>query len=226
MSEQPKTRDSVTVTPKRAGEGASAYDVQLDLTIIEPLFHMRQKDAAKFLGISLTTLKRACRLLGVQRWPYARLRDERAGNQALLLDLEEEGDEEEGGEEEEEEEEEEECYSEHEAGRASSVATASSGHARRPLHERAIAPASARRGPASVWTASQGSGGAETSSAGVTSSSSRTTPRIDGEGTSSPQSRGETPGSHTESAPEPSSQAIDAHWLEWYLSCEDEDGRE
>ncbi|EKX35693.1 hypothetical protein GUITHDRAFT_118183 [Guillardia theta CCMP2712] len=170
MSEQPKARDSVTVTPKRAGEGASAYDVQLDLTIIEPLFHMRQKDAAKFLGISLTTLKRSCRLLGVQRWPYAELRDGRAGNQALLLGL---------GDEDEDEDEDE---------------IGGVGGQRRSGDE--------QRG---------------------VSSSSRTTPRIDGEGTSSPQSRGETPGSHTESAPEPSSQAIDAHWLEWYLSCEDEE---
>ena len=49
MSDHPKRAESVTVTPKRAGDGARVYDVQLDLTIIEPLFHMRQEDAAKFL---------------------------------------------------------------------------------------------------------------------------------------------------------------------------------
>eukprot|EP00960_Hanusia_phi_P022535 666943-Hanusia_phi.AAC.4 len=35
---------------------------------IRALFHLTQKDAAKHLGISLTTLKSACKRLGVKKW--------------------------------------------------------------------------------------------------------------------------------------------------------------
>jgi len=45
-----------------------------------PLFHMRQADAAAKLGIAPTTLKHACRKLGVGRWPWQESR--RTGNRS------------------------------------------------------------------------------------------------------------------------------------------------
>ncbi|EKX41734.1 hypothetical protein GUITHDRAFT_112149 [Guillardia theta CCMP2712] len=48
--------------------------VTLNAQGVTSLFVMRQSDAAKFLGISLTSLKSACRQLGVTKWPYSRRR--------------------------------------------------------------------------------------------------------------------------------------------------------
>ncbi|EKX46335.1 hypothetical protein GUITHDRAFT_107941 [Guillardia theta CCMP2712] len=48
--------------------------VNLDLNALEQLFNYRQEDAAAMLGISMTSLKIACRRLGVSRWPYSRSR--------------------------------------------------------------------------------------------------------------------------------------------------------
>mmetsp|Transcript_6165 Transcript_6165/g.14232 ORF Transcript_6165/g.14232 Transcript_6165/m.14232 type:complete len:182 (+) Transcript_6165:174-719(+) len=41
---------------------------------IESLFVMKQCEAAQKLGVSLSTLKNACRRLGFEKWPYARNR--------------------------------------------------------------------------------------------------------------------------------------------------------
>mmetsp|Transcript_11603 Transcript_11603/g.26578 ORF Transcript_11603/g.26578 Transcript_11603/m.26578 type:complete len:156 (-) Transcript_11603:103-570(-) len=46
--------------------------VVLSPSSLSKLFHMRQLDAAKHLGISLTSLKSACRRIGLDRWPYER----------------------------------------------------------------------------------------------------------------------------------------------------------
>ena len=46
--------------------------VVLSPASLSKLFHMRQLDAAKHLGISLTSLKSACRRIGLDRWPYER----------------------------------------------------------------------------------------------------------------------------------------------------------
>lgn len=45
----------------------------LDLATVQRKFGLPQQDAAKELGISLTSLKQVCRKLGISRWPYYRL---------------------------------------------------------------------------------------------------------------------------------------------------------
>uniref|UniRef100_A0A7S0HNB0 RWP-RK domain-containing protein n=1 Tax=Hanusia phi TaxID=3032 RepID=A0A7S0HNB0_9CRYP len=66
------------VVPRRK-RGESNFQRQdpigLDRSAIQKLFHLRQKDAADHLGISLTALKNACRALGVNHWPYSRKRE-------------------------------------------------------------------------------------------------------------------------------------------------------
>eukprot|EP00960_Hanusia_phi_P044486 756670-Hanusia_phi.AAC.2 len=49
-------------------------EVSLTLDLVRPLFCYRQVYAAEMLGISLTSLKSACRRLGIVRWPYTRKR--------------------------------------------------------------------------------------------------------------------------------------------------------
>ncbi|EKX48281.1 hypothetical protein GUITHDRAFT_136797 [Guillardia theta CCMP2712] len=39
---------------------------------LKGLFQFRQKEAAKHLGVSLTTIKKYCRQAGIHKWPYAR----------------------------------------------------------------------------------------------------------------------------------------------------------
>ena len=45
---------------------------KVDIEQLQMLFEQPQPEAAKRLGISLTTLKQVCRRLGVSRWPYRR----------------------------------------------------------------------------------------------------------------------------------------------------------
>ena len=46
--------------------------VRLDWAELSQLFHLKQTEAADYLGISLTSLKSASRKLGLERWPYLR----------------------------------------------------------------------------------------------------------------------------------------------------------
>ncbi|EKX33834.1 hypothetical protein GUITHDRAFT_119944 [Guillardia theta CCMP2712] len=46
--------------------------VRVDERLLARLFDRRQEDAARILGMSLTSLKMACRRLGIKRWPYSR----------------------------------------------------------------------------------------------------------------------------------------------------------
>ena len=46
--------------------------ITVDIEALQPLFIMPQPEAAKALGISLTSLKMTCRRLGIHRWPYQR----------------------------------------------------------------------------------------------------------------------------------------------------------
>lgn len=43
------------------------------LADLEALFHLPIGTAAKRLGLGVTILKRACRTLGVERWPYRKV---------------------------------------------------------------------------------------------------------------------------------------------------------
>eukprot|EP00960_Hanusia_phi_P029838 748201-Hanusia_phi.AAC.1 len=56
----------------KAGKKPSNGKVDLNLIMLGKLYHLRQEDAARKLGISLTSLKTACRRLGLNRWPYTR----------------------------------------------------------------------------------------------------------------------------------------------------------
>eukprot|EP00960_Hanusia_phi_P045379 757200-Hanusia_phi.AAC.2 len=62
---------SVVVLAKRfCSFRAKPQRLELSLDSISPYFHMKQVEAAKRLGISSTSLKTACRKLGIARWPY------------------------------------------------------------------------------------------------------------------------------------------------------------
>ena len=71
----------VEVFPRRkAGESAStpARDrspVHLNYSEMAALFHTPQREAARRLGISLTSLKKVSRKLGILRWPYTAATD-------------------------------------------------------------------------------------------------------------------------------------------------------
>ncbi|EKX46203.1 hypothetical protein GUITHDRAFT_107821 [Guillardia theta CCMP2712] len=60
----------------RAGsrKGTPGRRVELTLNKLEAFYDFRQEDAASLLGISLTSLKSACRQLGLKRWPYTRFK--------------------------------------------------------------------------------------------------------------------------------------------------------
>eukprot|EP00960_Hanusia_phi_P056631 763329-Hanusia_phi.AAC.11 len=57
-----------------------------DLDYITSLFDVPQEKAAKTLGISLAAIKRACRQLGIERWPYKRPRKSGSASPSLESD--------------------------------------------------------------------------------------------------------------------------------------------
>ncbi|EKX50756.1 hypothetical protein GUITHDRAFT_103347 [Guillardia theta CCMP2712] len=60
--------------------------IRLDLSTVSSLYHLKQVEAAKLLGISLTSLKSGCRRLGIERWPYRREMNKRlVANDSMLL---------------------------------------------------------------------------------------------------------------------------------------------
>ncbi|EKX40108.1 hypothetical protein GUITHDRAFT_113846 [Guillardia theta CCMP2712] len=68
---------TVQVFPRRKnGETHRNGVVNLSYSDILNLFHLRQDQAAKELGISITALRGACKRLGVPKWPYPRHRDD------------------------------------------------------------------------------------------------------------------------------------------------------
>ena len=77
-SESEGDAGTVSLFPRRklGGSPPSKHraPVKLDYQTLEGLFDMPQTDAARELGLALTTLKHACRRLGVRRWPYSRKR--------------------------------------------------------------------------------------------------------------------------------------------------------
>ena len=69
-------KTAIVLPRKQNGEGVASKDpVCLDMAKISSLFKMRQIDAAKHLGISLSALRNACRHVGLEKWPYSRNRD-------------------------------------------------------------------------------------------------------------------------------------------------------
>eukprot|EP00960_Hanusia_phi_P040792 754655-Hanusia_phi.AAC.5 len=66
--------ERVIVSPRvKPGElKGQPLEVQLDLAVLEPLYCFKQEEAAERLGICLTSLKSACRKLGLKRWPYTK----------------------------------------------------------------------------------------------------------------------------------------------------------
>ena len=70
--EQPEQpAHSVQVTPRPYVQDAFRHltPVEVDLATLKSKFDMRLSDAAKSLGISITSFKQVCRKLGVARWP-------------------------------------------------------------------------------------------------------------------------------------------------------------
>eukprot|EP00960_Hanusia_phi_P020874 615207-Hanusia_phi.AAC.3 len=64
--------DRVIIAPRvrRESMDSQPIEVAIDLQVLEPLFSLRQEEAADTLGVCLTSLKSACRKLGIMRWPY------------------------------------------------------------------------------------------------------------------------------------------------------------
>uniref|UniRef100_A0A7S0E9H0 RWP-RK domain-containing protein n=1 Tax=Hanusia phi TaxID=3032 RepID=A0A7S0E9H0_9CRYP len=56
----------------KPGKENSSAPISIDVALIQSLFHMRQSNAAEYLGISVTSLKTACRRMGINKWPYNR----------------------------------------------------------------------------------------------------------------------------------------------------------
>ncbi|EKX34107.1 hypothetical protein GUITHDRAFT_119715 [Guillardia theta CCMP2712] len=66
---------TIVLPRKKPSDGDNGNrEIALTAESISKLFKMRQSDAAKHLGISLTALKSACRRVGVHKWPYIRHR--------------------------------------------------------------------------------------------------------------------------------------------------------
>jgi len=71
MHARPAPPTSVLVIPRPTAEDAfcSCSPVELTREVLTSKFHMRLSDAAKSLGISITSFKQVCRKLGLARWP-------------------------------------------------------------------------------------------------------------------------------------------------------------
>ena len=75
-------KPTVCVLPRGRKDGPASPDVhrskrsrdpvKFTLQSIEPFFHVPQVQAARALGVSLTTMKQICRRLDIVRWPYRR----------------------------------------------------------------------------------------------------------------------------------------------------------
>jgi len=78
---------SIQIVPRmKGGDKGDAEPpvITLNEATIRSYFHMPLKRAARILKICVTTLKMTCRKLGIQNWPYRRIRMERRRN--VMLD--------------------------------------------------------------------------------------------------------------------------------------------
>jgi len=75
FKEREQGRLAIIFPRRKMGEAARGSDaVWLSVDVLNSLSDRSLASAAKLLGISATALKKACRELGVERWPYCRKR--------------------------------------------------------------------------------------------------------------------------------------------------------
>lgn len=75
FKEREQGRLAIIFPRRKMGEAARGSDaVWLSVDVLNSLADRSLASAAKLLGISATALKKACRELGVERWPYCRKR--------------------------------------------------------------------------------------------------------------------------------------------------------
>jgi len=61
---------------RKEGEGAAVPEsvtyhmIKLDYEALKGLFHLKLTDAAREIGLSVTTFKKACRRFNIERWPF------------------------------------------------------------------------------------------------------------------------------------------------------------
>jgi hypothetical protein len=60
---------------ERSCDGTIAFKGRhpITYTVLEGLFHLPLIDAARQVGLSTTTFKKACRLLNLERWPFRKM---------------------------------------------------------------------------------------------------------------------------------------------------------
>ncbi|EKX34319.1 hypothetical protein GUITHDRAFT_119488 [Guillardia theta CCMP2712] len=69
------TPSAVLVSPRPRDSpfpSSSLPKVRICVSVLEAFFHLPQEAAARRLVVSLTSLKAACRKIGIKRWPYRR----------------------------------------------------------------------------------------------------------------------------------------------------------
>ena len=80
-TDMPKKRTSFFFLPRlKEGEDPDRppRHIRINYKVLEGLFHLPLKDAARETGLCPTTFKKACRSCGMQNWPYRRGRRETA----------------------------------------------------------------------------------------------------------------------------------------------------
>ncbi len=78
---QGKIGDNCVKIYPRGKNRASNNPVFLTSESLKQYFNLKQSEAAKMLGVSVTTLKQACRNLNIPKWPYKKGNDVRSGQQ-------------------------------------------------------------------------------------------------------------------------------------------------
>lgn len=66
--------DVIRYIPTHITNDKDTREVNFTLEQLQELFHLKQTDAAKELGIGQTALKRICRKYGIDRWPFRQIK--------------------------------------------------------------------------------------------------------------------------------------------------------